>query len=159
MLSASMSIEFIIDKAPTVLAADIPTQAQCLVWFKAALPPEITQAEVTLKIVDKEEGALLNHQYREKQGPTNVLSFPYQVPGQPKNLLLGDLVICAALVKEEAMAQNKSQEAHWAHLVVHGALHLLGYDHIDKEEASVMEGLEVRILQQLGFPSPYGEMA
>jgi probable rRNA maturation factor len=154
-----MSIDFIINIAPNVLAKEIPTQKQCLAWFQAALLPEITQTEVTLKIVDKEEGALLNQQYRQKQGATNVLSFPYRVPGQPNNFLLGDLVICAALVKEEAMAQHKTQEAHWAHLVVHGALHLQGYDHIEKEEAELMEGLEVRILQQLGFPSPYGDMA
>lgn len=153
-----MSIDFIINISPNVLTKEIPTQMQCLAWFKAALPPDITQAEVTLKIVDKEEGALLNQQYRKKQGPTNVLSFPYRIPGQPSSMLLGDLVICAALVKEEAMAQNKSQEAHWAHLLVHGALHLLGYDHIEKEEATLMEGLEVHILQQLGFPSPYGDM-
>jgi probable rRNA maturation factor len=153
-----MSIDLIINISPTVQAKEMPTQKQCCAWFSAALRPEITQAEVTLKIVDKQEGALLNQQYRQKLGPTNVLSFPYRVPGQPKNMLLGDLVICAALVKEEAMAQHKPEEAHWAHLVVHGALHLQGYDHIKKEEAELMERLEIQILQQLGFPSPYGDM-
>lgn len=153
-----MSIDLIINLSPTVLATLVPTQEQCLAWFKAALPSDITQAEVSLKIVDKEEGALLNQQYRGKPGATNVLSFPYRVPGQPKSLLLGDLVICAPLVKEEAEAQHKALKAHWAHLVVHGALHLLGYDHIKKEEAALMEGLEVQLLQQLGFPSPYGDI-
>lgn len=149
-------ITITLDTAPNVGVLPLPTQKQCTAWFKAALPPSITEAEVTLKIVDTEEGAWLNQAYREKQGPTNVLSFPYQVPGQPKHRLLGDLVICAPLVQQEAEAQGKSVEAHWAHLIVHGTLHLLGYDHIEKKEAEIMEGLEIQILKQLGFPSPYG---
>ena len=153
-----MSIDLIINISPAVSANEVPTHRQCLDWFRAALPPEIKETEVTLKIVDTEEGASLNRQYREKSGPTNVLSFPYRVPGQPDGLLLGDLVICAPLVKQEAEAQHKTLEAHWAHLVVHGALHLQGYDHIEKREAELMEGLEVSILQKLGFPSPYGDM-
>ncbi|MEY3182850.1 MAG: hypothetical protein RLZ35_835 [Pseudomonadota bacterium] len=154
-----MSIDLSITISPTVLKTEVPTKTECLAWFKAALPAHITQAEVTLKIVDIEEGALLNQQYRNKSGPTNVLSFPYHMPGQTKDLLLGDLVICAALVVNEALAQHKAIKAHWAHLVVHGALHLLGYDHIKKEEAEIMEGLEINILEKLGFPSPYGDMA
>ena len=150
-------ITFSIDISSVGANHPLPTQKQCLDWFKAALPPEITLAEVTLKIVDTEEGALLNQQYREKQGPTNVLSFPYRVPGQSKHQLLGDLVICAPLVEKEAAAQGKSVEAHWAHLVVHGTLHLLGYDHIEVKEAEEMEQLEVEILEALGFPSPYGD--
>lgn len=149
-------ITLTIDAASTVTVLPLPTHKQCDSWFKAALPASITEAEVTLKIVDTEEGAWFNQAYREKQGPTNVLSFPYQVPGQPKHQLLGDLVVCAPIVRQEAEAQGKSVEAHWAHLIVHGTLHLLGYDHIEKKEAEEMEGLEIHILQQLGFPSPYG---
>ena len=149
-------ITLTLNKAPNLSKQHLPTQKQCDAWFKAALPASITKAEVTLKIVDREEGASLNQQYREKQGPTNVLSFPYQVPGQPKHQLLGDLVICAPVVVQEAQAQGKSVDAHWAHLIVHGTLHLLGYDHIEKKEAEEMEGLEIQILKKLGFPSPYG---
>lgn len=111
--------------------------------------------EVCISIVDPQTSADLNQTYRQKSGPTNVLSFTYEpIPGvQPESL--GDLAICAELVESESLAQHKKSSAHWAHLTVHGVLHLLGYDHIEEDEAVVMESLEIQILQKLGFENPY----
>lgn len=111
--------------------------------------------EVCISIIDSKASAALNETYRQKSGPTNVLSFTYDaIPGaQPESL--GDLAICAELVESEALAQHKKSSAHWAHLTVHGVLHLLGYDHIVEDEAIAMESLEIQILQKLGFENPY----
>jgi probable rRNA maturation factor len=106
--------------------------------------------EVTLRIVGPAESRALNRRYRKKDKPTNVLSFPYDDPG-----LLGDIVICAAVVNREAREQGKRREAHWAHMVVHGVLHLLGFDHIRPADAKVMERRERAILARLSFPDPY----
>jgi len=114
-------------------------------------------AQLTVRLVDTEEGVALNQDYRHRQGPTNVLSFPFEEPFQLQPPLLGDVVICAPLVASEARQQNKPLLAHWAHLVVHGTLHLLGYDHLGDNQAQVMEGLEIMILAQLGFSDPYNE--
>ena len=112
-------------------------------------------SELTVRFIDREECTALNETYRHKKGPTNILSFSYGlVPGLPSDLL-GDLVICAPVVAEEAEVQNKSLEAHFAHLVVHGVLHLLGYDHIEMQEAAEMERLEIKVLSQLGYENPY----
>ena len=124
-------------------------------WAEAAVGAHRDEAEISLRIVDTEEGAELNHQWRQKQGPTNVLSFPSELPAELELPLLGDLVVCAPVVEREATEQKKSLQAHWAHMIVHGTLHLLGYDHIDDSEAETMEALETRIIQQLGFPDPY----
>jgi probable rRNA maturation factor len=111
--------------------------------------------ELTIRIVDEEESQRLNHYYRGKDKPTNVLSFPYeQAPGLHVPLL-GDLVICAPVVSHEAAQQQKPIEAHWAHMILHGVLHLLGYDHIQTEEAEKMEKLEVTLLAKLGYANPY----
>ena len=127
----------------------IPSAALLKKWCKAALTRQkIKQAEVCIRIVGKKEGAALNKKYRHKTGATNILSFPSEIT-------LGDLVICAPLVKQEARAQEKTAKAHWAHLVVHGTLHLLGFDHIKKKDAAQMEALEIKILSQLGFDNPY----
>ena len=112
-------------------------------------------AELSIRIVDEAESADLNHTYRHKSGPTNVLSFPCEVPDGVPLDLLGDLVICAPVVAREAQAQGKASEAHWAHMVIHGVLHLRGYDHIDTAEAERMEALEIDILSRLGYPNPY----
>ncbi len=112
--------------------------------------------EVCLRLVGREESAELNRTYRDKAGPTNILSFPYEPP--PISLpvyLLGDLVVCTALVEEEAQQQSKSYLAHWAHLILHGTLHLLGYDHLTDEEAASMESLEIQLLETWGFSNPY----
>jgi len=125
-------------------------------WAKTVLKPQIPAAELTIRIVETAEMVSLNTQYRHKQGATNVLSFPFDVDeldiGPP---LLGDIVICAEVVNREAIEQGKATDAHWAHMVVHGTLHLLGYDHETAADAAQMEPQETRILQSLGFPDPY----
>lgn len=132
-----------------------PTKQQFSSWVKAALVQPLTPCEVTIRLVDRKESARLNEQYRHKTGPTNVLSFSY--PGVEGETIgtLGDIVICADLVAQEAAAEQKMLIAHWAHLTVHGILHLQGYDHIKPDDAAEMEQLETRILQTLGFPDPY----
>ena len=114
--------------------------------------------ELTIRVVDEEESQSLNSQYRGKDNPTNVLSFPFEAPAEIELDLLGDLVICAPVVGKEATEQSKEEIAHWAHMVIHGTLHLQGYDHIEDEEAEAMEALEVKILSALGFPDPYTEV-
>ncbi|MBT8448549.1 MAG: rRNA maturation RNase YbeY [Gammaproteobacteria bacterium] len=106
-------------------------------------------------LVDEATSAEMNNQYRHKQGATNILSFPYEaMPGVETNLL-GDLIICAEVVLAEASAQNKTLEQHMSHLLVHGVLHLLGYDHVTDEQAEIMEQLEIATLAKAGFPNPY----
>ena len=113
-------------------------------------------AELTIRIVDEAESRMLNETYRHQQGPTNVLSFPFEPPiSEVDTALLGDIVICAPVVAREAAEQGKPLEAHWAHMVVHGVLHLQGYDHQNDTEAKQMEALEIRILDALGYPDPY----
>lgn len=112
-----------------------------------------TKSRLSIRIVDEAESAQLNSHYRHKQGPTNILSFP--VPEGLPDMLLGDLAICAAVVAREAEEQHKSLDAHWAHMTVHGVLHLKGYDHEDPAEADAMETLETRILERLGYQNPY----
>ncbi len=136
-------------------SSQIPDKQDLTRWVSAAVKNHRNDAEVSLLIVDTEEGAELNKQWRGKEGPTNVLSFPSDLPEELQLPLLGDLIICAPVVEREAEEQAKTLESHWAHMMVHGTLHLLGYDHIDDTEAEVMEALETTILNQLGFPDPY----
>ncbi len=136
---------------------DVPDKTALAQWARAALAGAPTSAEVTVRIVDEPESAALNERYRRKQGATNVLSFPYDEPPAADGRLSGDLVICAPVVQREARAQGKPETAHWAHMVVHGIMHLRGYDHIDEQEAARMEGLEVEVLRKLGFPNPYSD--
>lgn len=134
----------------------IPSKTQLQKWVDAVLQQQQKTGEITIRIVDVDESAYLNQTYRHKTGPTNVLSFPFQSMVNLPNLpLLGDLVLCAPLVAQEAKAQAKTEIAHWAHLIVHGTLHLLGYDHINDKDAMIMENLEIKILTQLGFENPY----
>lgn len=135
--------------------AAIPSDGAFAAWIGAALAGEREHAEVSLRIVDSAEITALNHQYRDKNYATNVLSFPADLPAELGLPLLGDIVICAEVVAREALEQHKPPAAHWAHMVVHGTLHLLGYDHIDDGEAEVMEGREIEILDRLNFPNPY----
>lgn len=137
-----------------------PSLDKLTLWAKIAHQMPSEETEITVRIVGIEESAELNHTYRGKTGPTNVLSFPFEAPpGIDIHLLgelpLGDLVVCAPIVEKEADQQNKALEAHWAHMIIHGVLHLQGYDHIEDEEALVMEGLETKILEELGYPDPY----
>ena len=137
-------------------AGDLPDEAQLRRWVELALRQRTADSELTIRLVDAEEGQELNRTYRHKDYATNVLSFPAEVPDGLLDIpLLGDLVICVPVVEREAREQNKALEAHWAHLVIHGCLHLLGYDHIDDEEAEEMEGLERQLLAELGYPDPY----
>ncbi|MCG9728905.1 rRNA maturation RNase YbeY [Shewanella sp. Isolate13] len=136
---------------------ELPSQADFELWVKTALRDTMSEAELTIRIVDVEESQELNSTYRGKDKPTNVLSFPFEAPPGIELPLLGDLVICAAVVKQEAIDQNKPLIAHWAHMVVHGCLHLLGYDHIDDSEAEEMESLETQLIESLGYTNPYKE--
>ncbi|WP_394204637.1 rRNA maturation RNase YbeY [Shewanella waksmanii] len=135
----------------------LPERESFELWVKTALRDTMAHAELTIRIVDEQESQTLNHSYRGKDKPTNVLSFPFEAPAEIDIPLLGDLVICAPVVKNEAVEQGKTLTAHWAHMVVHGCLHLLGYDHIEDDEAEQMESLETLLIQQLGFDNPYKE--
>ncbi|HEB95890.1 MAG TPA: rRNA maturation RNase YbeY [Sedimenticola thiotaurini] len=132
-----------------------PTDRQFQAWAEAALAGRREGAELTLRIVDEEESRALNRDYRHRDRPTNVLSFPFQAPPEVPSRLLGDLVICAPVVAREAREQGKTAAAHWAHMVVHGILHLLGHDHQQPAQAEEMEALESAILAGLGFGDPY----
>lgn len=136
-------------------AQNLPSAAQFQQWLDAAILPFQAEAEVTIRVVDKVESQQLNLTYRGKDYPTNVLSFPFQCPPGVELPLLGDLVICAPVVENEAIEQNKALQAHWAHMVIHGSLHLLGFDHINDDDAEQMEAEEITILQQLGITNPY----
>ncbi len=129
-------------------ATGLPTRTQLRKWTKAAVRVE---TEVTIRIVDAEEGRELNSMYRGKDYATNVLTFP--LTEEP--YLMGDIIICAPVVEAEAKSQHKSLEAHYAHLAVHGILHLHGYDHETEPQAELMEGIETAIVTKLGYPSPY----
>ena len=134
---------------------NLPTETQIQQWANAAIRPQTLEPEITIRIVDEAESHDLNLTYRGKDKPTNVLSFPFECPDEVELPLLGDLVICRQVVEREATEQGKPLEAHWAHMVVHGCLHLLGYDHIEDDEAEEMESLETEIMSSLGFADPY----
>lgn len=149
--------------------ADLPNEefieqaiVTTLQYSETIIPHDLNQAlvqqqplSITVRCVESEESQQLNHDYRGKNKPTNVLSFPFESPAEFFVPLLGDLVICADVVRIEAQQQNKTVLAHWAHMIVHGCLHLLGYDHINDSEADEMESLEIKILRQLGYNNPY----
>ncbi|MFV3319028.1 rRNA maturation RNase YbeY [Pseudomonas putida] len=135
-----------------------PDDAAFRRWCELALRQRSADSEMTIRLVDEAEGRELNNTYRHKDYATNVLSFPADVPDELLDIpLLGDLVICVPVVEREASEQGKALEAHWAHLVIHGCLHLLGYDHIDDDEAEEMEALERELLAELGHPDPYAD--
>lgn len=138
-----------------VEADGAPNPMQLQGWAEAALNNRLDHVELVVRIVDRDESQKLNLEYRGKDCPTNVLSFPFEAPEVVESHHIGDLVICAPVVAEEASQQGKTPEAHWAHLVVHGVLHLLGFDHTDDQQAEEMEQLEVEILATLGYSNPY----
>ena len=136
-------------------ASGVPPPVKLVQWAEAALAGRSEGAQMTVRVVDEEEGAVLNERYRRRTGPTNVLAFPFDAPELPSLRILGDVVVCAPVAAREAREHAKRLDAHWAHLVVHGTLHLLGYDHDRSETANEMEAAEREILGRLGYPDPY----
>lgn len=138
--------------------ASLPTEQQLNLWVNHTLQ-FLNYAQptpvLTIRIVDESEAQTLNQQWRQRDYATNVLSFPLECPPEVPINLLGDIVLCAPVVAREAREQEKPSLAHWAHLVIHGVLHLLGYDHLNEDEAHAMETLEIAILQQLNYQNPY----
>ena len=133
----------------------LPSEADFRLWVEKALPTLGEEFEVTIRIVDEEESHALNHEYRGQDKPTNVLSFPFEAPPGLELPLLGDLVICTQIVEKEAKEQDKELLHHWAHMTIHGILHLRGYDHIDDDEADEMESIETGLLASLSISDPY----
>ena len=137
----------------------LPKDQDLIKWVTEVLTFEgKDNSELTIRFVSVEESAELNNQYRNKPSSTNILSFPFEVPDEVELNLLGDLVVCSDIVKKEALEQKKEELAHWAHMVVHGTLHLLGYDHLTDDDANIMESKEIKILSQLGYADPYTEV-
>jgi len=132
-----------------------PDSSQFQIWLNQLAKKLGISGEICIKIVDETESQNLNHTYRGKNQPTNVLSFPSDVPDFVESTHLGDLAICTSVVSKEAAEQNKRTEHHWAHMCIHGTLHLLGYDHIDDVDAEEMEALEVALLAELAIDNPY----
>ncbi|HDY82322.1 MAG: rRNA maturation RNase YbeY [Gammaproteobacteria bacterium] len=149
-----MSLQVDIQTAST---GPVPSEDDIRSWIVATLAglTRCEETEISVRLVDTEEMTTLNESYRGTAGPTNVLSFPSDLPDELQLPLLGDIVICAPVVRSEAAQQGKSLSAHWAHMTVHGTLHLLGYDHIAEGEAAAMEALESAILARLDYPCPY----
>ncbi len=133
----------------------LPAETDIKQWVMATIGDRVSGAELTVRLVGEAESTQLNEDFRHKQGSTNVLSFPMECLEEIGVPLLGDIAVCAQVVEREAIAQNKEVVAHYAHMVVHGVLHLLGYDHIESEQAEFMEKLETEILGRLGYPDPY----
>lgn len=152
-----MSLDLTLDLQIATEHTQLPSQADFETWVRVALGNTMDTAELTIRLVDVPESQTLNLTYRSKDKPTNVLSFPFEAPPGMDLPLLGDLVICVGVVEQEATEQNKPLQAHWAHMVIHGCLHLLGYDHIIDEEAEEMESLETQLIEGLGFSNPYKE--
>jgi probable rRNA maturation factor len=135
----------------------VPPAERIRDWARAAAGEGVGDAELSVRVVDPAESRMLNEKFRGVAAPTNVLSFPADLPAEIRPTLLGDILICRQTVEREAEDQGKAPEAHWAHMVVHGVLHLLGHDHRTEEQAREMEALEVQILAGLGYPDPYRE--
>lgn len=142
------------------IATDEPipvTEAKLVEWAQLPLRSHLETAELTLRLVDSEEMTQLNHQYRQLNKDTNVLAFPASIPDtiELEYPLLGDVIICPAVLSRESQEQNKPLEEHWAHIIIHGVLHLLGYDHIDDKDAIEMQAIESQLLIQSGYNDPY----
>ena len=134
---------------------DQPPPADFERWVSLAIGRHMKEAELTIRLVNEAEITELNHTYRNNNKATNVLSFPADLPEHIDIPLLGDMIICPSVVKREATEQHKALSSHWAHMVIHGTLHLLGYDHINEREAEEMENLEIQLLAGLGIDNPY----
>ena len=152
MANRELEIQRIVD------SAELPSDAELKQWVELALQDYSADAEVVIRIVDSEEISVLNQQYRQKSGATNILSFPFEVPEGVEGIdLLGDLVVCSSVLEQEAFDQKKELKNHWAHIIIHGILHLLGYDHIEENDANEMEAKEILMLQKLHINNPYQE--
>lgn len=152
-MQVTVDIQNVVDSAN-----EIPQFSDFENWVTSALEQggyKQESAELTIRIVDSQESQQLNHEYRDKDKPTNVLSFPFEAPPGIPCDLLGDLIICQAVVEKEAKEQSKLTHNHWAHLVIHGTLHLLGYDHIENAEALEMEAIEILSLAKFQINNPY----
>lgn len=149
-------LELDVSYADSLPEVDFPSLVQMQAWVERAYLGD-KESYVALKIVAKEESQALNAEYRGKDKPTNILSFPMQMPEGTELPILGDLALCAPVVAWEASLQGKSLHAHWAHMLVHGVLHLQGFDHVEDADAEEMEALEQEILADLGYPDPYLE--
>jgi probable rRNA maturation factor len=147
-----MTIEVDVQRATSF--SPLPDDHEIRLWVGVALR-ERQQATLTVRLVDRDEARMLNARYRGKDEPTNVLSFPAELPDEIDLPLLGDIVMCAPLVAEQAASQGKAIDAHWAHLTIHGVLHLLGFDHQLPQQAEVMEAIEIDLLESLGISNPY----
>jgi probable rRNA maturation factor len=159
-VSAILDLQLVSD------CADIPKKQDMQLWLDTLLSHQLlNEKEITVRIVDVAEIQQLNQQYRGKDKSTNVLSFPFEMPElvMPDGVhmdeslcdFLGDIVICTQIVKLESQQQNKPLDHHWAHMLIHGTLHLLGYDHIEEQDAEEMEGIEIAVLQKLSIDDPY----
>lgn len=154
-----MNFEIDVQFADAILEQPpIPSVDKISHWAETVLREHCDEASLSIRVADEDEVAELNETYRHKKGSTNVLSFPMELPEEIDEPLLGDIIICAPVVEREAQEQNKPLDSHWAHMVVHGVLHLLGYDHINDDDAEEMESLEIKIMQQLGYNNPYMTM-
>ena len=145
----------ILDIQSASSSEDAPDEESIKRWVSAVIGSKEGDTELSVRIVDEPEGKKLNETYRGATGPTNVLSFPFDEKTPEPLPLIGDVVVCAPVVAREAQQQNKDLTAHWAHMIIHGVLHLLGYDHQNDSEAAIMETLETEIMQKLGFAPPY----
>lgn len=147
----------IAEDVDTELLKNIPSSDHVSNWLHAALTHihHKKDIEVGIRVIGSDESYRLNQQYRNQAKATNVLSFESELPDYIPSNFIGDLAICASIVVEEALTQNKSINDHWAHLCIHGLLHLLGYDHINENDAEIMERAEIKILAQLGIDDPY----
>lgn len=136
---------------------NLPSKEQFQFWIDTVLTDNSEDSEIVIRVIDETEMIQLNEQYRNKKGATNILSFPFHLPDEIESNLLGDLLICAPIVEKEALSQHKKSEHHWAHITIHGLLHLLGYDHVDNADAKKMEALEIKILKKIKITNPYEE--
>jgi probable rRNA maturation factor len=150
-----MTIDLLIQDARTSTDEKIPTDDEFNRWVTLVLENENTRGQVVIRVVDEQEMRQLNHDYRGKDRTTNVLSFAYDADEWGPQDLLGDLVICADVVNREARQGDTRPMHHWAHLTIHGALHLLGYDHETDEQASIMEAREADLLSKINISNPY----
>jgi len=152
-----IDVQYAIEKS-----SSLPSEAQISTWVNSALSRHETDGGLTVRITDEAEITELNRDYRNQDKPTNVLSFPMDLSVELSEeigiSMLGDIIICAPVVEREAAEQNKPLQSHWAHMVIHGTLHLLGYDHIEDEEAEEMESLEIEIMHGLGYKDPYQQL-